>query len=132
MKIIFRLLVCLLPMCASAHAANEILRIKLDWINAKDCGLEGCKPENIIMREGSFMMFGWPELKERGFFGVRPSLQGESVTLKLKRMVRAAGNSMETIAEVDRQLSLGKPQDVAVGEVRLQITITEEQSKAKK
>jgi hypothetical protein len=132
MKIIIRLLVCLLPMCASGYAANEVLRIKLEWVNAKECGLEGCKPQNIIMREGSFMMFGWPELKERGFFEVRPSLQGESVTLKLKRMVMKEGNSMEMIAEADRQLFLGKPQDVAVGDVRLRITITEEQPEAKK
>jgi len=132
MKIILRLLVCLLLMCASGYGASEVLRIKLEWVNAKDCGLEGCKPQNIIMREGSSMMFGWPELKERGFFELRPSLQGESVTLMLKRMKMKEGNSMETIAEADPQLFLGKPQDVAVGDVRLQITITKEQPEAEK
>jgi hypothetical protein len=115
----------------TGHAAGEVLRIKLDWLNAKDCGFEGCKPQNVIMKEGSTMGFGWPELRDRGFFELSPSLQGETATLKLRRMLRTGNKGMETIAAVEPQLRLGEPLDVVLKDVSLRITLTEEPASPK-
>lgn len=60
MKKLLRLLFCLCLGWISGHAANEVLRIQLEWLNAKDCGFEGCKPRNILMKSGATMNFGWP------------------------------------------------------------------------
>jgi hypothetical protein len=131
MKNTLRLLIILFSICHSGYAASEVIRIRLEWLNAKDCGLEGCKPQNVIMREGSSMMFGWPEIKGRGWFELKPSLQAESVTLNLKRLKITESNSKETIAEVEPKLSLGSPQNVAIGDVQLKITISKEEPETK-
>jgi hypothetical protein len=87
MKNLPSLLLFLLLGLVSAQAAGEVLRIKLEWLNAKECGFEGCKPQNVLMKEGTTMSFGWPELQDRGFFELAPSLKAETVILKLKRML---------------------------------------------
>jgi hypothetical protein len=132
MKTILSLLLFLILGAVSGQAADEALRIKLEWLNAKDCGFEGCKPQNVVMKEGSTMSFGWPELQDRGFFELSPTLKGETATLKLKRMLRTERKSMETIAAVEPELRLGEPQDVVLRDVSLRITITEEPAPQKK
>lgn len=132
MKRIVLILMCMLPLCVSSHAANEVVRIKLEWLNSKECGLEGCKPKAIIMREGGAMMFGWPDIKQREFFEVRPDLQEAVVRLNLKRLLKTVEEKMETIAEDDFDLHLDRPQVVGLGEVRLLITVTKEPDPEKK
>ncbi|MBI3886387.1 MAG: hypothetical protein HY302_11760 [Opitutae bacterium] len=132
MKTLSQLLLCLLLGWTPGHAADEVLRIKLEWLNAKDCGFEGCKPQNVVMKEGTTMGFGWPELRDRGFFELAPNLKGDTANLKIKRMLRNERKSMETIAAVEPELRLGKPQDVVLRDFSLRITITEEPASPKK
>lgn len=132
MKNILSLLLFLILGSVSAHAAGEVLRIKLEWLNAKDCGFEGCKPQNVVMKEGSTMGFGWPEFQDRGFFEMAPSLKGEIATLKLKRMLKTQNKNMETIAAVGPEFRLGEPQDIVLKDVSLRITITKELASHKK
>ena len=132
MKNILSLLLFLILGLVSGQAADEVLRIKLEWLNAKDCGFEGCKPQNVVMKEGSTMSFGWPALQDRGFFELAPSLKGETAILKMKRMLKTEKKSMETIAAVEPEFRLGEPQDVVLRDVSLRITITEEPTPQKK
>jgi hypothetical protein len=130
MKIILKLGIIFLAACAPSYAATDILHVRLEWLNAKECGFEGCKPQNIIMRSGSSMTFSWPrgsELEELGSFVVLPVVQDESVRLKLKR-----SKGPDTVAEIDRAFAMSVPQEVALKEVNLRITVTEEEPKAKK
>lgn len=132
MKTLLPLLLCLLLGSVSGQPADEVVRIKLEWLNAKDCGFEGCKPQNVVMKAGATMVFGWPELQERGFFELSPSLKDRTATLKLKRMIKTDKKSMETIAAVEPELRLGEPKDVLLRDISLRITIIEEPAPQRK
>ena len=76
------------------------------------------------------MTFGWgpgPELEARGIFELFPSIHEESVKLRIKRT-----RGSDTIAEDERAFALGAPQEIVLKEVRLKVTVTEEELKAKK
>ena len=130
MKTLLTIAVCLVTIGVPAHATPDILDIKIEWLNAKECGLDGCRPQRVIMRQGTTMTFGWgpgPELEKRGDFNLFPTLHGDALKLRISR-TRAAAK----IAEDEREFQMGSPQDMVLKEVRLRITITEFQEPVEK
>jgi len=130
MKILLMILVYMVMAGVSALAAPEILDIKIEWLNAKDCGFDGCKPQEVIMRQGTSMTFGWgpgPELEKRGVFELFPSVHHDTLKLKISRTLGGA-----VIANEERDFRIGTPQKMVLKEVALRITITEFQDPTQK
>lgn len=130
MKIIPLLAICFFASLATCQAAPDILRIKLDWLNAKECGFDGCKPQSVVMRPDTSMTFGWQAgsgQEARGVFELYPRLQDDSVRLRVRRTINSA-----PVAEDERTFALGVPQEITLKDVRLKVTITGEESKSAK
>lgn len=122
MKTLLAIFACLWA-ASAAYAGPEVLDIKIEWLNAKACGIEGCKPQRVIMRSGTTMKFGWgpgAELEKRGIFELHPSTHGDSLKLRISRTLGATA-----VAEDDRMFQMGTAQEIAFKELVLRITITE-------
>lgn len=130
MKTLFIIVACFAEASAT-YATTDILDIKIDWLNAKECGFDGCKPQRVIMRQGTMMNFSWgpgAELEKRGVFALFPSIQGDTLKLKISR---TRGETL--IAEAERVFQMGSAQEMHLKEVTLRITITEfQEANAKK
>jgi hypothetical protein len=122
LKTLFTILACLIA-ASVAYAAPDIVDIKIEWLNAKDCGIDGCKPKRIIMRQGTTMEFGWgpgAELEKRGVFALFPSIHGEALKLKI---TRTQGST--DVAEDEKEFRMGMAHDMVLKDVALRVTITE-------
>ena len=121
----------LFPVLAFAQSEGEVLRIKLEWLNAKECGFEGCKPQNLVLKNGSSITFGWPKFQERGFFEVSPSVAGNSAQIKIKRFKKTEGSSPVVTSSAIHELQFGEPKEVVLEELRLRLTLSRENQNAK-
>lgn len=124
MKISWLLALLLLPLVCSGQSAGEVLRIKIEWLNAKECGIEGCKPQSVVIKSGSSIGFGWPEMPERGLFEMRPLLRENFVTLDLKRLKTSNGHPPSVVSSKSANVPVGQPTDIAIDELDWRITAT--------
>ena len=114
---------------ANEAAEKDILKVKISWLNAKECGIEGCKPQNIILHSGDSVSFGWPQIKERPFFSIEPSLMGETARALLTRFKKNEENDLEPTDTAKLQAALSKEEIVKLGDIEIGVTITKEESK---
>lgn len=121
-----------MPLLAMGQTEGEILRIKIEWLNAEECGIEGCKPQSLVIRSGGSMTFGWPQIPERGMFEVRPVVAEDAIHMSLKGMKMIEGRKPEVVFSEDLTFKLGRPQDVSVQDLKWMVTITKEASKEQK
>ena len=124
MRILPLFLLLVSPLIVVGQSEGEILRIKIEWVNAEACGIDGCKPQALVLRSGSSMTFGWPEIPDRGIFEIRPLLEGNRVTFAIIRMKMTPGKDPGTVASKDVSCRLGEAETVTLNELEWEVTAT--------
>ena len=128
MKPLYLFLAMLLVPTIWAKPEGEIFRIQIEWLNAKECGIEGCKPQSFILRDGGSVGSMWSGLPERGLFNVRLALVEKGAKVAVKRTRPGKENSPDVIESFESTFDLGSPKEVSIGELRWMVTVTLEPS----
>jgi hypothetical protein len=116
---------------AASVPEGEVLRVKLEWLNAKECGIDGCKPQAFVLRSGGAVGFQWPEMPERGLFQVRAVAVDDAVKIEIKRTWKEKNETPEQTASFEKLLAYEAPAEVSVGELRWLVTVAKVPPKAK-
>ncbi|GAB5560493.1 MAG: hypothetical protein SynsKO_21400 [Synoicihabitans sp.] len=127
MKALPLFLLMIMPLLLVAQLEGEIIRIKIEWLNAEECGIEGCKPQSLVMRNGESMTFGWPGIPDRGLFEVKPVIHEGVVLFDLKRMTLIEEGIPEVIAAEVFKFNLEESAKIEISELRWEITVTLEE-----
>lgn len=130
MKLLAFLSLLFCSLIARANTDGEVLHVKIDWVNAKECGIEGCKPLSFIQQSGLSFGFQWPEA-ERGLFQLQMTAVNEGAKIEIKRTYKPKGESSEQTISLEKFLAYGAPTEVTVGDLRWLLTVTKEPPKPK-
>jgi hypothetical protein len=131
MKALLLPFVLLLSLVARANPGAEVLRVNIEWVNAKECGIDGCKPQAFVLRSGGAVGFQWPEMPERGLFQVRAVAVDDAVKIEIKRTWKEKSEAPEQTASFEKRLAYEAPTEVSVGELRWLVSVAKVPPKSK-
>lgn len=125
MKKFLLLVVILLAGILSAQAEGaKPIRIQLGWLNAEELRMEGCKPQSVILKAGSFVYFQLRKRPGEPAFKMTADWKDSAIALTLTKVSQMGDKGREE-QSVSATLTPGETQNIDLAQFKFGVTGTE-------
>lgn len=104
---------------AYSETGESGIRLKLEWLNAKECGVEGCKPQNIVLNDGGSVSFFMPNI---GMFELQASSEGVRIRSKLAKLEKDEAGEFRESEKWESIMDIDKTYEFSLGIYELALT----------
>ena len=120
---------CLLAaiLCATLRMAGEepkAIRVKLDWLNAAEMGMDGCKPQSVILSAGTSVYFQLRKRPGEPEFQITADWVEAKIRLTVAKLTKTEGGT-QVEASASEILAPGETHGFHVANFMFGITATE-------